>query len=108
MIRLGRSLRLGPARHLGATHLAARPIPLGDEPARALLGDILDANLDASAKREALRDWVRRALRSAKRRDSLDETRGDASFGRPLAAASRMSRVKHTRKLNHGAIHLDD
>jgi hypothetical protein len=108
MIRLQRALRLGPARHLGARRLAAKPIPLGDEPARALLGDILGANLDQRAELEALRDWVRRALRSAALRDSLDDDRRDALFGRPLASASRSSRAKHTRKLNHGAIHLDD
>jgi hypothetical protein len=106
--RLERSLRLGPALHLGARRLTAGPIPLGNEPAGALLGDILDANLDQRAKLEALRDWVRRALRSAALRDSLDDAGRDASFGRPLASARRSSRAKHTRKLNHGAIHLDD
>jgi hypothetical protein len=108
MIRLQRPLRLGPVRHLGARRFAAKPIPLGDEPAGALLSDILDANLDQRAERKAVRDWVRRALRSAKRRDSLDDDRRNALFGRPLAGASRMSRVKHTRKVNHGAIRLDD
>jgi hypothetical protein len=103
MIRLERSLRLGPARHL-----AAKPTRLGDEPAGALLGDILDANLDKRAELEAVCDWVRRAVRSAKLRDSLDDDGRGALFGRPLAGASRLSRVKHTRKLNHGAIHLDD
>jgi hypothetical protein len=105
MIRLERSLPLRPTRHLGARRLAATPIPLGDEPASALLGDILDASLDQRAKLEAVRDWVRRALRSAKLRDSLDDDRCGALFGRPLAGASRLSRVKHTRRFNHGATH---
>jgi hypothetical protein len=99
MIRLLRPLRLGPARHLGARRLAAKPIPLGDQPAGALLGEILDADLDQRAELEALRDWVRRAVRSAKLRDALDDAARGALSGRPLAGTTRVSRLKHTRKL---------
>jgi len=108
MIRLERSLRLGPARRLGARRLAAKPIPLGDAPPCALLGDILDANLDQGAEFAALRDWVRRALRSAALRDSLDDNARRRVVRAAARGASRMSRVKHRGKLNHGAIHLDD
>ena len=55
-------VRLDPARHLGGRRFSARPIPLGDGPAGALLGDILDANADQRAELTPLRDWVRRAL----------------------------------------------
>ncbi len=55
-------VRLDPARHLGGRRFSATPIPLGDEPAGALLGDILDANVDQRAELVALRDWVRRAI----------------------------------------------
>ena len=101
---LERSLRLGPAADLRARW---RGSTRGDESDRKLLGAILDANLDQRIELAALRDWVRRALRSAKRRDSLEDDRRDA-LGLPPAGASRFSRVKHTRKLKRGAIHLDD
>jgi hypothetical protein len=55
-------VRLDPARHLGGRRFSAQPIPLGDEPAGALLGDILDANLAQRPELTALRDWVRREL----------------------------------------------
>jgi hypothetical protein len=55
-------VRLDPARHLGGRRFSATPIPLGDEPASALLGDILDANVDQRPELTALRDWVRRSL----------------------------------------------
>jgi hypothetical protein len=55
-------VRLDPARHLGGRRFAAEPIPIGDEPAGALLGDILDANVDQRAQLVVLRDWVRRSL----------------------------------------------
>jgi hypothetical protein len=55
-------VRLDPARHLGGRRFAATPIPLGDEPAGALLGDMLDANVDQRAELVVLRDWVRRSL----------------------------------------------
>ena len=51
-----------------------------------LLGDILDANLDPCAKLQALRDWVRRALRPTKLRDGSVVARHVALFGwRPRA-----------------------
>jgi hypothetical protein len=55
-------VRLDPARHLGGRRFSATPIPLGDEPASALLGDILDANVDQRPALTALRDWVRRSM----------------------------------------------
>ena len=55
-------VRLDPARHLGGRRFSATPIPLGDEPAGALLGDMLDATVDQRAELVALRDWVRRAI----------------------------------------------
>lgn len=90
----------------------ARPIPLADGPGGALLGEILDADLDRRAALEALRDWVRRALRSATLRDSVGDARRDALFGRRARARVR-ARIdyrarKHARTLTHGSIHLDD
>jgi hypothetical protein len=58
-------VRLDPARHLGGRRFSAKPIPLGDEPAGALLGDMLDLNPEQRAELTALRDRVRRALASA-------------------------------------------
>jgi hypothetical protein len=55
-------VRLDPSRHLGGRRFSAAPIPIGDEPAGALLGDILDANFDQRVELVALRDWVRRAI----------------------------------------------
>jgi hypothetical protein len=55
-------VRLDPARHLGGRRFSATPIPLGDEPAGALLGDILDLNPEQRVELTALRDRVRRAL----------------------------------------------
>jgi hypothetical protein len=55
-------VRLDPARHLGGRRFSAEPISIGDEPAGALLGDILDANFDQRVELVALRDWVRRSL----------------------------------------------
>jgi hypothetical protein len=86
----------------------AKPIPLGDEPAGALLGDILAAHLDRRAEREALREWVRRALRRAKLRDSLsDDERGVLLRRRARVRIDYRAR-DHARKPSHGAIHLDD
>jgi hypothetical protein len=59
-------VRLDPTRHLGGRRFSATPIPIGDEPASALLGDMLDANGGQRAELTALRDWVRRALASAR------------------------------------------
>ncbi|MFN2563852.1 MAG: hypothetical protein ABR499_02415 [Gemmatimonadaceae bacterium] len=84
---------------------------IGGEPgcnsARALLGDILNANLDQPAELDALRDWVRHALRFGKRRDSARGDRRDALFGRLSRARIDYRARKHSRKFNHGAIHLD-
>jgi hypothetical protein len=102
MIRLHRSLRLAPSQHPRARRFPAEPIAPNDEPGATLLGDILGANLDEPAEREALRDWVRRALRPALRA-SPDHDGRNALFGRPLASAKRLSRITHTRKLNRGA-----
>jgi hypothetical protein len=55
-------VRLDPARHLGGRRFSATPIPIGDEPASALLGDILDANVDQRTELVALRDWVRSTM----------------------------------------------
>jgi hypothetical protein len=55
-------VRLDPARHLGGRRFAATPISIGDEPAGALLGDILDANLNQRTELVALRDWVRASM----------------------------------------------
>jgi hypothetical protein len=58
-------VRLDPARHLGGQRFTAKPILLGDEPAGALLGDILDLNPEQRPELIALRDSVRRALAPA-------------------------------------------
>jgi hypothetical protein len=50
--------------------------------AGTLLGDILGANLDHRAELQAVRDWVRRAVTSAKRRDLADDDARDGLFGR--------------------------
>jgi hypothetical protein len=55
-------VRLDPARHLGGRRFSATPIPIGDEPAGALLGDILDANFEQRNELVALRDWVRSTM----------------------------------------------
>jgi hypothetical protein len=55
-------VRLDPTRHLGGRRFSATPIPIGDEPAGALLGDILDANEGQRTELVVLRDWVRRSL----------------------------------------------
>jgi hypothetical protein len=55
-------VRLDPARHLGGRRFSANPILLGDEPAGALLGDILDLNPDQRPELTVLRDRIRRAL----------------------------------------------
>jgi hypothetical protein len=64
-IVLRHPVRLDPARHLGGQRFTAKPILLGDEPAGALLGDILDLNPEQRPELIALRDSVRRALAPA-------------------------------------------
>ncbi len=49
-------------RHLGGRHLGAEPTVLGDAPASALLGDIIDANPDHKTELMAMREHVRRAM----------------------------------------------
>jgi hypothetical protein len=49
-------------RHLAGRRLGPDPVPIGDEPASALLGDLIDANPDRKADLAAMRDQVRRAL----------------------------------------------
>src|SRR3712207_659677 len=61
-IVLRHPVRLDAARHLGGRRFSARPIPLGDEPAGALLADILDLNPEQRAELTTLRERVRQAL----------------------------------------------
>ena len=58
-------VRLDPARHLGGRRFVARPIPISDDSAGALLGDILDCNPEQNAELTALRARVRRDLAPA-------------------------------------------
>jgi hypothetical protein len=106
MIPLRRSLRLGPARRLGGKRFSAKPIPPGDDLDGALLSTILDANLSERAEREALRDWVRRALSSPKQRGLPANAERDAAVRTSARERESVRRVKHTRESNHGAIHL--
>jgi hypothetical protein len=64
-------VRLDPARHLGGRRFSARPIPLGDEPAGALLADIIDLNPEQRSELTALREEIRRALRDGVPADRL-------------------------------------
>lgn len=105
-IRLQRALRLGSTQDLGAIRVSAKPTLLREEPGSALLGDILAAKLDERAQFDAVREWVRRALRSAKLRDSLDDDRRNVLLRRRLAGVSRSARAKRTRRVNDGPIHL--
>jgi len=49
-------------RHLGAHRLGPEPLVLGDAPAGALLGDMIDANREQAAELTALREKVRLAI----------------------------------------------
>jgi hypothetical protein len=49
-------------RHLAGRRLGPDPVPLADEPASALLGDIIDANPECRADLVAVRDRVRHAM----------------------------------------------
>jgi hypothetical protein len=77
-IVLRHPVRLDPARHLGGRRFSASPIPLGDEPASALLADMFDLNPEQRPELTALRDRVRRALERAGQlgRHSPASTRG--------------------------------
>jgi hypothetical protein len=66
-VLLRHPVRLDPSRHLGGRRFSARPIPIGEESAGALLGDIIDLNPEQRPELAALRERVRRALA---RRDS--------------------------------------
>ena len=55
-------LRIDPDRHLGGRRFSPDPIELGEAPASALLGDILDANPDQRDALSGLRDRVRGAM----------------------------------------------
>jgi hypothetical protein len=55
-------VRLDPTRHLGGGRFSAKPIPLGDDSASALFGDIVDLNPEQRAELTLLRDRIRRAL----------------------------------------------
>jgi hypothetical protein len=78
---------------------SAKPIPPGDEPAGTLLGDILHENLDRRVALEALREWVRRALRSAKLRDTVSDEECDALLRRRARLRIDYRAREHTRKL---------
>jgi hypothetical protein len=69
-IVLRHPVRLDPARHLGGRRFSPRPIPLGDEPAGALLADILDLNPEQRPELTALRERVRREFVVARPRTS--------------------------------------
>jgi hypothetical protein len=62
-IVLRHPVRLDPAPHLDGRRYSARPNPLGDEAAGALLADIIDLNPEQRPELTALRDRVRHALR---------------------------------------------
>jgi len=64
-IVLQHPVRLDPTRHLGGRRFSANPILLGDEPAGALLGDMLDLNPEQRPELTALRARIRRALAPA-------------------------------------------
>jgi hypothetical protein len=71
-IVLRHPVRLDPGRHLGGRRFSAKPIPLGDEPAGALLADIVDLNPEQRPELTGLRERVRRALTLA--REQLTQT----------------------------------
>ncbi len=77
-IVLRHPVRLDPARHLGGRRFSAAPIPLGDEPAGALLTDIFDLNPEQRSELTALRGHVRRTLERTSQlgRHSPASTRG--------------------------------
>lgn len=55
-------VRLDPSRHLGGRRFSAKPIPLADESASALLGDMVDLNPELRSELHAVRDRVRHDL----------------------------------------------
>lgn len=61
-VLLRHPVRLDPTRHLGGRRFSAKPIPLADESASALLGDMVDLNPELRHELHAVRDRVRRDL----------------------------------------------
>jgi hypothetical protein len=57
-------VRLDPARHLGGKRFSPEPLTLGDGPAGALFGDILESNRDQHKELRAIRARVRQVLDS--------------------------------------------
>lgn len=57
-------VRIDPERHLGGKRFSAESITIGDGPAGALFGDILDANREQSKELREIRARVRRAIDS--------------------------------------------
>jgi hypothetical protein len=55
-------VRLDPSRHLGGRRFSPKPIPLADESASALLGDMVDLNPELRSELRAVRDRVRQDL----------------------------------------------
>jgi hypothetical protein len=49
-------------RHLAGRHLGPEPLVMGDAPAGALLGDLIDANRERATELIAVRDKVRQAM----------------------------------------------
>jgi hypothetical protein len=61
-VLLRHPVRLDPTRHLGGRRFSAKPIPLADESASALLGDMVDLNPELRSELHAVRERVRRDL----------------------------------------------
>lgn len=61
-IVLQHPVRLDPARHLGGRRFVGRPIPISDDSASTLFGDVLGANAEQHAELTALRARIRRDL----------------------------------------------
>ena len=66
-VLLRRPVRLDPSRHMGGKRFSAEPVTLPDGPAGALLGDVLDANLDQQGELTALRERIRATMRAGGR-----------------------------------------
>lgn len=69
-VLLRHPVRLDPTRHLGGRRFSAKPIPLADESASALLGDMVDLNPELRPELHAVRDRVRRDLTAGPARTS--------------------------------------
>ena len=53
-------------RHLGGKRFSPEPLALGDRPASALFGDVLDANPEQQEELTAMRERVRDVLKAGK------------------------------------------